>query len=190
MANITEILGTDSLSSSRITINGNFSSLNDELADVTSILDPVNSTISGVSSIAGEQITIQSNNSIIVEATSSALLVGVAAQFDSTLTVGGSLSKTGVNGTVAAPLSAGNTTLQPANSAYTSYILSANGNVQAGNQGQEITIINANAGPITISGDLGATSLTLNDNNSTVTLRYIGAKWYVISSAGATILFN
>ena len=48
MANITEILGTDSLSSSRITINGNFSSLNNELADVTTLLDTTTSTITNL----------------------------------------------------------------------------------------------------------------------------------------------
>jgi len=40
MANITEILGTDSVSSSRPIINTNFELLNDELASVISLLNP------------------------------------------------------------------------------------------------------------------------------------------------------
>ena len=46
MANITEILGTDSVSSSRPTINNNFELLNDELASVTALLNPTTSVLS------------------------------------------------------------------------------------------------------------------------------------------------
>ena len=48
MANITEILGTDSVSSSRPVINSNFELLNDELATVTSLLDPTTAVLSGL----------------------------------------------------------------------------------------------------------------------------------------------
>ena len=62
MANITEILGTDSVSSSRPTINNNFELLNDELASVTALLNPTTSVLSGVSNITTSAITVLQNN--------------------------------------------------------------------------------------------------------------------------------
>ena len=56
MANITEILGTDSVSSLRPVINSNFELLNDELASITSItslLDP-NTASNGITESAGD----------------------------------------------------------------------------------------------------------------------------------------
>ena len=58
MANITEILGTDSLSGSRPTINSNFTALNNEIADITALIDPVTSTITGIDSISAQQLTL------------------------------------------------------------------------------------------------------------------------------------
>ena len=53
MANITEILGTDSVSSLRPVINSNFELLNDELASITSLLDP-NTASNGLTESAGD----------------------------------------------------------------------------------------------------------------------------------------
>ena len=45
MATITTILCTDSVSSSRVTLNDNFAALNQELADISALLDVLNETI-------------------------------------------------------------------------------------------------------------------------------------------------
>ena len=58
MANITEILGTDSVSSSRPIINSNFELLNDELASVTALLNPTTLTLSGLASVSTSSLTV------------------------------------------------------------------------------------------------------------------------------------
>lgn len=188
MANITEILGTDSLSSSRITINGNFSSLNNELADISTLLDTSTSTISGLSSLTTETITVQSGGTLIANANTNVFQILVSAEFDKEITVGGRLIKNGVNGTAAAPINTSSNALNPSTAEYTTYIVNADANLPAGLEGQEITIINEGGASINITGNLGATSLALDSNNSNVTLRYIGSKWYVVSHVGATIV--
>ena len=58
MANITEILGTDSVSSSRPVINSNFELLNDELASVLALLNPTTGVLSGLTSANSQQLSI------------------------------------------------------------------------------------------------------------------------------------
>jgi len=189
MANITEILGTDSLSSSRITINGNFSSLNDELGDVTSILDTTTATISGLSSITTESITVQDGGTLIVSGNANVLQIGVSAEFDAEVTLGGRYIKNGVNGSAANPINAITNPIDPTSGEYTSYIVNSNVILPVGLEGQEITLISEASSAISISGTgniIGAQSLQLDGVNSTVTLRFIGSKWYIISQAGAT----
>lgn len=189
MANITEILGTDSLSSSRITINGNFSSLNDELGDVTSILDTTTATISGLSSITTESITVQDGGTLIVSGNANVLQIGVSAEFDAEVTLGGRYIKNGVNGSAANPINAITNPIDPTSGEYTSYIVNSNVILPVGLEGQEITLISEASSAINISGTgniIGAQSLQLDGVNSTVTLRFIGSKWYIISQAGAT----
>ena len=66
MANITEILGTDSVSSSRPTINSNFELLNDELASVTALLNPVTGVLSGLTSATAQQLSIVDGTTLFV----------------------------------------------------------------------------------------------------------------------------
>lgn len=187
MANITEILGTDSLSSSRITINGNFSSLNNELADVTTLLDTTTSTITNLSSVQTEAITIQNGGTLITEANANVFQIGVSAQLDKEVTIGGRILKNGTSGTAASPLNTGS--IDPTSGEYTTYIVGGDFTLQAGLEGQEITIVNEASASISINGagSLGAQSLSLDNINSTVTLRYVGQKWYIISHVGASI---
>jgi hypothetical protein len=189
MANITEILGTDSLSSSRITINGNFSSLNDELGDIASILDTTTATISGLSSITTESITVQNGGTLILLGNTNIVQVGVAAEFDAEVTLGGRYIKNGVSGSAATPINAITNPINPAAGEFTSYIVNSNVILPVGLEGQEITLINESSSAIVVAGTgniLGAQSLQLDGVNSTVTLRFIGSKWYIISQAGAT----
>jgi hypothetical protein len=193
MANITEILGTDSLSSSRITINGNFSSLNNELAEITTILDTTNSNISGLSSVTTESITIQSANVLIAQATTASFQIAVSTEFDDEVSLGGRLLKNGVWGSPSTPNNPVTNPPSFSTGSYTTYVVNNTIVLEAGGEGQEITIINVAAGPINVvsgtqGGALGATSLQLDGNNSTVTLRYISDRWYIISHVGATIV--
>jgi len=188
MANITEILGTDSLSSSRITINGNFSSLNNELADISTLLDTTTSTIAGMSSIQTETITVQDGGTLIASANANVFQIGVSSEFDKEVSLGGRLLKNGVLGTAASPINTGANALDPATGEYTTYLINNNAALPAGLEGQEVTIVNEAGGSIAITGPIGASSLELDNTNSNVTLRYVGSKWYVISHVGATIV--
>jgi len=186
MANITEILGTDSLSSSRITINGNFSSLNNELADISTLLDTTNSAIAGMSSIQTEAITVQAGGTLIANANSTVFQIAVSSEFDKEVSLGGRLLKNGVLGSAASPESAFS---DPSTGEYTTYIVNSNVTLAGGLEGQEITIVNEAGGPISIGGSfLGAASLSLDNTNANATLRYIGNKWYIVSHVGATII--
>ena len=188
MANITEILGTDSLSSSRITINGNFSSLNNELADISTLLDTTNSAIAGMSSIQTDTITVQSGGTLLANANATVFQIKVSSEFDKEVSLGGRLLKNGVNGTAVSPINTASTALDPSTGEYTTYIINANAALPGGLEGQEITIVNEAGGSISITGPLGASSLSLDNTNSNVTLRYVGNKWYVVSHVGATII--
>ena len=66
MANITEILGTDSVSSSRPTINSNFELLNDELASVIALLNPTTSVLSGLTSATTSALTVNDGKNLLV----------------------------------------------------------------------------------------------------------------------------
>ena len=66
MANITEILGTDSVSSSRPTINSNFELLNDELASVIALLNPTTSVLSGLTSATTNALTVNNGTDLLV----------------------------------------------------------------------------------------------------------------------------
>ena len=56
MANIQQILGTDSISASRTVINDNFSAINAELGDILNYLDTTNLTLSAMSLVESDQI--------------------------------------------------------------------------------------------------------------------------------------
>ena len=63
MASITTLLATDSLASSRIVLNDNFNALNDELTDVTNLLDPTTQTLSIVGGIQASGMTLANGGS-------------------------------------------------------------------------------------------------------------------------------
>jgi hypothetical protein len=190
MANITEILGTDSVSSSRPTINSNFELLNDELASITALLDPTTATLSSVTSITAQTLTLTNGSTSIVLNPSTGATFGADTTFSKTLNAGGKLIKSGTVGTVAS----GSTDVAPASLAASTYIMGSAVTslaIPAGDEGQEITIISTSASALAITAAsgalLGATSISLDGLNSTVTLRCFSTKWFVIASHNATI---
>ena len=92
MANITEILGTDSVSSSRPVINSNFELLNDELATVTGLLDPTTAVLSGLTNATTQELNVV-NGSTLFRVSTSGALIGTAATFSSSASFGGSIVK-------------------------------------------------------------------------------------------------
>lgn len=74
---ITTILGTDSLASSRLTINSNFSALKSAVDAVTALLDPTTYSISGIKSITINDAALTFSNTILSVGKGSSLLGNV-----------------------------------------------------------------------------------------------------------------
>lgn len=175
---VTEILGTDSLSSSRITLNDNFTTIEDEITNLKGYLDPTAATLSGVT-VSTSQLTVGAS---VLNASSAT--IGVATTISANLTIGASVIKSGISGTS----SAGLTTL-PATLAHSTYFVDATAQIALAAStivGQEITLIAQVTGDIEATNVAGAASITLAQNG-TLTLRSDGTSWYIIGSYGATI---
>jgi len=189
MANITEILGTDSVSSSRPIINTNFELLNDELASVISLLNPTTQVLSGVSNITTAAITVSQNNLNLLQVNGNGGVINTDFAFNNAITMGGKVIKSGVVGTTVAPTA----TLQLTTLEASTYFVDAAFTLPSGDDGQEVTVIvgsTASAAVSILTGagvTLGATSISLDAANSSVTLRCFSDKWYVVSSHAATI---
>jgi hypothetical protein len=191
MANITEILGTDSVSSSRPVINSNFELLNDELASITALLDPTTSTLSNVASISTSALTLTSGGSAIASITTGGASFSVATTFSADLKISGKLIKNGIVGSYGVP----SAVIAPVAITATTYFVENGFTLPAATaEGQEVTIINRSAAAIEIQTavgvELSVTSIQLDGAptvNATVTLRCFENRWYVIGSYGATI---
>ena len=193
MANITEILGTDSLSSSRPTINSNFTAINDEIADITALIDPITSTISGIDSISAEQITLATVSggvtSQILQIDSTAAVINVTASYSEDVTFQKVVKKTGKLGSGGS--GAGSTSTAPDFSTISTFFANVSFQLPAGTEGQEINVISTNPAGVTITtgtGLMSVVSLVLNGLNSSVTMKYFSANntWYVIGSHDIT----
>lgn len=183
MANITEILGTDSVSTSRPIINTNFELLNDELASIMAYLDPTTGILSGVINVTTQELTLSGIASI----NSTGATFDVDATFNGATIMDGKIVKSSV---VGSPASA-TTNNAPTSIAAANYFINANFTIPAGDEGQEVTLFNVGSGSISIIAaagvSLAATSIVLDDANSSVTLRCFNNTWYVVGSHIATI---
>lgn len=190
MANITEILGTDSVSSSRPVINSNFELLNDEIASITALLDPSTSTLSNVNSVASKALSLASGGTNIATINLTEAAFFVESSFSEKLSIGGKLVKNGVVGSASVP----STNYAPTSIAATTYFVDNTFTLPTGDEGQEVTIINRSASAINVQAgvgvSLGVTSIELAGaptSNANVTLRCFNNVWYVIGSYSATI---
>ena len=175
MATITLIQGTDSLSASRVTLNDNFTALNDELGLVTGLLDPTTSTLSNMTGVSTDALDV----------TGAASFASTGNVLSADTAVDGLLQ---ING--GATYDAETVAVMPAANAFesSSYIVTvASANIEDAEEGQEITVI-ADAG-VTVnvtatSGVAGVNTITLNPG-ATVTLRFHGNIWYLIAASPA-----
>lgn len=187
MANITEILGTDSVSSSRPVINSNFELLNDELASVVALLNPTTGVLGGLTSATTGGLYVV-DGSMLLQVNSSGMTVGTAASFSQTVNLGGKVIKSGVAGNATTPT----TELQPSALDKATYFIDGTFTLPAGDDGQEVTLINVAGSAVGVEANtsvagIGATSIELSGNNSTVTLRCFTTVWYVVGSHNAAI---
>lgn len=191
MASITTILGTDSVSSSRIVINNNFAALNSELADIASLFDTNAQTLTLTGLITGGTLKVNNGTIDTFKVNNADAEVNVPTTFNQDLIIGNALIHSVYYNA---------TTLPAANAyVYTTYILDASAPafastvaLAAADNGQEITLI-ANGGPITIDNTdiAGVTAPIALADAGSITLRYNDdlSVFFVISSVNCVITY-
>jgi hypothetical protein len=179
---VIEILGTDSLSSSRITLNDNFVELQDRVDDISTYLDTTAATITGVALITATQLSV-SGGSTLVNVTASDITLSGSADFQ------GTVFKTAVEGSMASGVTSFATTF----SSHTYFVQDTGTPITlpAGQHGQEIMLIADTGGnvildPSTISG---INTAELPNTGDAVELRAIDSGngnvwWYCVGKSG------
>lgn len=179
MANITLILGTDSVSSSRLTINDNFANINQDLDSIAGVLDTANETITLAGASAFGSLNIAANK-FIANSTgvTSTVPVTINSTFKANADVAYSIRKIGAI-TSTSDLPAANSFLHSTYIVDSSTVTSVD--LQAGNPGQEITIV-SNGGTLNVQSAIvsGLSSISLTDK-STLTVRFAEGFWHIIS---------
>lgn len=182
MANITNILGTDSVSSSRVIINDNFAILKAELDNIAGVLDTTNETITLGGAAAVGSLNV-ANGKVIVNAT--AFTTTLPTTINNKFTLAGASIKSIKNV---------NTGDLPLAGQYAHCIYAIDGaavnsvNLNAGDAGQEI-VITAEGGDVIVNpaNVAGITGLTVL-NHGSVSLKFVGTKWYIVGSNNCTII--
>ena len=199
MANITTILGTDSVSSSRIVINNNFAALNSELLDIagpSGLLDVDAQTLTLTGLITGGTLRIN-NGADLFKVESNEINAYLPIKLNQEVTLGKGLIYS---------IYPGGLTVLPLANAYdhTTYVLDATNPVFSNpvilsdaDNGQEFTLVSI-GGIVEITPDniigTDGSDIIINDGG-TLTLRYITAVglsisgFAIISSSNCTISY-
>jgi len=183
MATITTILGTDSLSASRVTLNDNFTAINDELNTVTALLDPVTGNLTGVVGAEVETLSVDGGTAADFAATGNTLTADT--EVDGAITFNDAV----IYEKEAVAVS------MPAALAFTSstYVVDSTASpitLNDAEDGQQIMII-ADGGTVSIANatDVAGVNTSIDiDQYGTLTLRFINGDWYVVGSFLATIV--
>jgi hypothetical protein len=182
MASITQILGTDSLSASRLVLNDNFASLNDQINEISGLLNTETQSLTLSGSISASVLTIAG----VFTTTASTITAHKALTVKSSLTLEGSLVHSTIGPVTAMPLVNGYT-----KSTYVidGSALNSVNTVNLGTEGQTITLIAS--GDVTIdAANIAGISVIFDIlDNGTLTLRQVDSLWYVISHANTTLTF-
>jgi hypothetical protein len=181
MANITQILGTDSVSSSRVVINDNFTAINSDLADIAGLLNVTNQSIALSGSAAFGSVNVAAGKVVISNtALTSTVPTAINAKF--TLGAGSNLS---VKNIASGDLPNANAFVHAIYKIDGTTVTSVNLNI--GDEGQEIFLLSDNASvAVSVTNIAGVTSLTIGANGG-VSLKFAGTKWFIVGSHGATI---
>lgn len=194
MASITTILGTDSVSSSRIVLNNNFAALNQELADIAALLDINAQTLALTGEVKGGTLKVNNGTIDTFKVNTSTAEVNVPITFNQDITIQKGLMHSVYS------TGAGATSLPGANAyEYTTYVLDAGAPAFANpvalavaDNGQEITLI-ANGGSIDIdvTNIAGVTTDIEIVDQGSLTLRYIEdlSLFFVIASSNCSIVY-
>lgn len=191
MASITTILGTDSVSSSRIVINNNFAALNNELGSIASLLNTTSQTLSLTGEVKGGTLRVNNGTIDTFNVSLTAIVANVEATFNEAVQLNNALILNIEDNVSVIPTSgytASTYVLDATTPAFSAPIL-----LPAAENGQEIVLI-AEGGSIflDISNIAGVTDNIEIKANGAITLRYSGttSEFYVISAMNvATITY-
>jgi len=176
MANITTILGTDSISSSRIVLNDNFTAVNDELTTISGLFNATYTNLTLTATMQAATVLVPSG----INVSAAACTITPNTTFDGNI----KLNK-GLKHSYSSAIS-----VAPAANSYTltTYLWDAATTgtwaLNPGDPGQEITIIpTTGALTLTQSGIIQTATggnLTVAQN-ANITLRYIDTLWHVVA---------
>ena len=187
MANITQILGTDSLSSSRIILNDNFSELNTGLSAIEALLDTSNQNLTLTGKVISGELEVF-NGSIKFAVTPTQIVSNVESKHTADVVLQKGISYETSTSTGAGAILLPITVNQYDESTY--FVNSTSIptiSLFAAQEGREVTFI-ADGGSVTfeVSGAnepiAGYTTDIIVLANRAITLRYYGSSWYVISN--------
>lgn len=180
MASITPILGTDSLSSSRIVLNNNFESIRTELVGISSLLNVTGQTLQLTGGITSSTLSILSGATNLFLVNSTNVISGVAHIFkQNAIFEAGVIAS--VNGTSVLPVA----TLPTLNNwTKETYFVGPGAFVLSGAvEGQKVTLIAADIAGFSLNNaEIAGESVDIViTQDKTISLQYLGTSWYVIS---------
>ena len=200
---VTEILGTDSVSGSRIVINDNFSILATEINAMETYFSPSAATITNLTQITTETLTVGlASPKLTIGASSIAVTAALSVSAAYNATFNGRLLQASQDSTsITSNQSVGSTSAAPS---YDLYRASNSGsgsvviNLFEGLKGQEVTIVCeaiSGGGDVVISAGsntsiVGGTSITMDTTGQTIVLKAVtdsagtGQDWYVVGGEG------
>lgn len=206
---VTEILGTDSLSGSRLVLNDNFNILTSEINAMEVYFNPTAGTITNLNDLKTESLRVGLSTILLdVNASTFDVLTNVNMTGNLNLNGGGlvrnDIDPTTLDQNLTSPIAVGTSTAVPpytvervGNSTGTPIVI----NLNDGSIGQEIFFVysEAQTGVIEIQGAVtplvlpGGTKLQLNAQGETVHLLCVddgtgNGEWYLVGGTGYTIV--
>tara|TARA_S200002703_G_scaffold159942_1_gene175630 strand:+ start:1688 stop:2320 length:633 start_codon:yes stop_codon:yes gene_type:complete len=206
---VTEILGTDSLSGSRLVLNDNFNILTSEINAMEVYFNPTAGTITNLNDLKTESLRVGLSTILLdVNASTFDVLTNVNMTGNLNLNGGGlvrnDIDPTTLDQNLTSPIAVGTSTAVPpytiervSNSTGTPIVI----NLNDGSIGQEIFFVysEAQTGVIEIQGAVtplvlpGGTKLQLNAQGETVHLLCVddgtgNGEWYLVGGTGYTIV--
>ena len=184
MASITTILGTHSLSSSRLTINNNFDNINEELGTIENVLDTTQETLTLSGAVSAGQLFVNNGTLATFTVDGSSLTSGVESTFKENV-IFEKVQQVSIMDTVNFPVGI------PAKGAYIYNNQATPIVLGPSNPGQTLTIIGLAEFTIdataNINGYTAQSNIAVAMNGSISLMGDISGKWYIVGSNGATI---
>jgi hypothetical protein len=202
---VTEILGTDSISGSRIVINDNFAIIRDEINSIEAYLDPDAGTIDGLNSLSTLELFVGQSGNYGLEITGTAFNINRDVDVNANLSINGLLNIDSF-GLLDEAAFTGVATITPS-TGFANYVIIHTSTsdfaveLGAGNPGQDVSFFleQKGGGSVLIQAATGEVfvidptndKVSLNDIGSSVTLRYVtdstnNGAWYIVNGYAAT----